>query len=76
MQQLPDVLYLAIATNPDQTIDGEVLEAYRERLGLLEPDFKALHPNTRFQFASIHGTGSRPPCSTAPLPAWDRICCW
>ena len=51
MQQLPDVLYLAIATNPDQTIDGEVLEAYRERLGLLESGFKALHPNTRFQFA-------------------------
>jgi hypothetical protein len=31
MERLPDVLYLAIATNPDQTIDGELLTTYRQR---------------------------------------------
>lgn len=48
---LPTVLYLAIATNPDQTIDGELLQGYRQRLGLLETNYQQLHPSTQFQFS-------------------------
>jgi len=48
---LPNVLYLAIATSRDQTIDGELLQESRRRIGLLETGFRQLHPSTHFQFS-------------------------
>ena len=46
---LPNVLYLGVEVNPDETIDANLLTDTRQRLGDLEAGYRQLHPNTRFQ---------------------------
>jgi len=46
---LPNVLYLGVEVNPDETIDANLLADTRQRLGSLEAGYRQLHPNTRFQ---------------------------
>lgn len=46
---LPNVLYLGVEVNPDETIDANLLTDIRQRLGYLEAGYRQLHPNTRFQ---------------------------
>lgn len=50
-QAPPNVLYIAVSTSADQTIDAELIEEYRDRLQLLEQGFRQIHANTRFQFS-------------------------
>ena len=46
---LPNVLYLGVEVNPDETIDANLLADTRQRLGYLEAGYRQLYPNTRFQ---------------------------
>lgn len=48
---LPRVLYLAVGVNPDQTIDTDLLDDTKQRLGVLEAGFQQIHPNTSFQIS-------------------------
>ena len=57
---LPNVLYLAIGANSDQTIDAELIEDINNRLKLLESGFRQIYPSTRFQFAAYPETGIKP----------------
>ena len=50
-QQLPNLIYLAIGANPDQTIDAELMEELRTRMSLLSDGYKQINPATHFQFA-------------------------
>ena len=50
--ELPSLLYLAVGTNSDQTIDAELVEDIGARLKLLESSFRQIYPSTRFQFAA------------------------
>jgi len=46
---LPNVFYLGVEVNPDETIDANLLADTRQRLGYLEAGYRQLYPNTRFQ---------------------------
>lgn len=46
---LPNVVYLSVSTNSDQTIDEALLQEYRERLSLLQAGYRHIHPSTYFQ---------------------------
>ncbi|MEY3767898.1 MAG: hypothetical protein RLZZ11_968 [Cyanobacteriota bacterium] len=48
--ELPNLVYLTVSTNSDQTIDAELLDDFKERLSILENGYRQLHPATRFQF--------------------------
>ena len=48
---LPRVLYIAIGTNSDQTINAELHREFTERLTQLAKGFQRLHPHTSFQFS-------------------------
>lgn len=48
--EFPNVLYLALGTNSDQTIDADLLEQTQARLSLLERGYRRIHPASRFQF--------------------------
>lgn len=48
--EFPNVLYLALSTNSDQTIDADLLEQTQARLSLLERGYRRIHPASRFQF--------------------------
>lgn len=58
--ELPRLLYLAIGTNNDQTIDSELVEDIGARLKLLESGFRQIYPGTRFQFAAYPETTLKP----------------
>lgn len=47
--RLPLPLYLAIGTNPEQTISTELRDEFRERLDPMKRSFRRLHPDTHFQ---------------------------
>ena len=49
--ELPQVLYIAVGTSPDQVINGQLHEEFRERLHQLEQGFRQLHPRTSFRFS-------------------------
>ena len=49
--QLPNLIYLAIGTNADQTIDAEMVEELRYRISLLSDGYQQINPATHFQFA-------------------------
>jgi arabinogalactan oligomer/maltooligosaccharide transport system substrate-binding protein len=49
--ELPQVVYLAIGVNADQSIDADLLGDFQERLNGLESGYRQIHPNTRFQFS-------------------------
>ena len=49
--RLPLELYLAIGTNPEQTISAELRDEFRERLRPLQQSFRRLHPDTLFQLS-------------------------
>ena len=46
----PQVVFMGIGVNDDETIDTRTLNELRLRLKLLESGFRALHPGTSFQF--------------------------
>ena len=46
---LPLELYVAIGTNPDQTISGDLRDGIREQLLPIRQGFRRLHPDTFFQ---------------------------
>ena len=48
---LPQVLYIAIGTNPDQTINGALHREFADRMSQLEKGFQRLYPHTTFQFS-------------------------
>lgn len=48
---LPNVLYLSLSTNSDQTIDATLLQDYREKLSILNGGYRQIHPSTYFQFS-------------------------
>ena len=54
--ELPNVLYLAISADSNQTIDSELVEDINTRLKLLETGFRRIYPSTRFQFAAYPET--------------------
>lgn len=49
--ELPNFVYMAIGTNTDQTIDTELVEELRVRMGLLSAAYRQIHSATRFQFS-------------------------
>ncbi|MFM9099894.1 MAG: extracellular solute-binding protein [Cyanobium sp.] len=49
--ELPQVLFIAVGTNPDQVIDGRLHVEFRERLRLMERNFRKFHPGIRFRFS-------------------------
>ena len=49
--QLPNLIYLAISTNPEETIDAELVEELRYRISLLSDGYRQINPATHFQFA-------------------------
>ena len=53
---LPNVIYLALSTNNDQTIDAFLLEETRARIRILEQSFRQIHPESRFQFSMYQET--------------------
>ena len=46
----PQMVFMSIGVNDDETIDTHTLNELRLRLKLLESGFRALHPGTFFQF--------------------------
>ena len=48
---IPRVLYIAVGTNADQTINADLVDEFNDRLQLMEKGFRQIHPNTRFQFS-------------------------
>jgi len=46
---LPLELYIAIGSNPDQTINADLHDGIREQIQPLHQAFRRLHPNTFFQ---------------------------
>ena len=49
--QLPNLIYLAIGANADQTIDAELVEEFGNRMSLLSDGYRQINPATHFQFA-------------------------
>ncbi|MEB3234790.1 MAG: hypothetical protein VKM98_05140 [Cyanobacteriota bacterium] len=48
--ELPNVLYVSIGSYSEKSIDTDLIEGFRKRLGGLEYGYRELHPATRFQF--------------------------
>lgn len=46
---LPNMVYLSVSTNSDQTIDEPLLQEYRERLKVLQTGYRQIHPSSYFQ---------------------------
>ena len=42
---------MAISTNPEETIDAELVEELRYRISLLSDGYRQINPATHFQFA-------------------------
>ena len=49
--RLPLELYLAIGTNPEQSISAELRDEFRERVRPLQQSFRRLHTDTQFQLS-------------------------
>lgn len=49
--ELPNVVYLGVGINADQTIDSNLLQDTDARLRVLESGYRQIHPSTRFQFS-------------------------
>ena len=48
---LPNVIYVAVGTSSDQTVDAELVREFQTRLQVLADGYRQLQPNTHFQFA-------------------------
>jgi arabinogalactan oligomer/maltooligosaccharide transport system substrate-binding protein len=49
--EVPKLVYLALGTNAEQSIDAQLVEGFQKRLGSLEAGYRQIHPATRFQFS-------------------------
>ena len=49
-REWPNVLYLAIGANRDETINAELRQGYQKRMELVAQGFQQLHPDTHTQF--------------------------
>ncbi len=49
--ELPQVLFIAVGSSPDQVINGRLHLEFRERLRLLEQNYRKLHPGISFRFS-------------------------
>lgn len=50
-RELPNLLYIVGGSNSDQSITGDLMLEFRERLELLAGGYRNLQPSTRFQMA-------------------------
>ena len=57
---LPNLIYLGIGVNPDETIDASLLADTQQRLGYLQTGYRQIHPNTRFQISLYPEQQRRP----------------
>lgn len=48
---VPQVLFIAVGSSPDQVINGRLHLEFRERLRLLEQNYRKLHPSISFRFS-------------------------
>lgn len=57
--QLPDVLFLTIGTNTDQTISAVLRQEMQERMGLVVQGYRQIHPDTHVQYSLVEETQMR-----------------